>query len=346
MINPPSTTVVQAISASPNVRAGEIAASPNVRTEEFSDQHRDLAQWLQVDLSASLALRAERAVQAYNMATLHMVEAGLLLASVRAEVGAEAFLAVLAERGMPTQRAYELMQGAALIARLSPAQREQVIALSKTKVMALAGASAAAVQAALEDDELDIDLIGVRQLKQRIRDLEANLTDTAVQRDTAEAEAEGMRKRLARQPGDRDDKVPLVVADMRAELMVLGKKGELAIAGLYAMGTELVTLAGNEQAHDWADATLRLAVSQLGALRLQLDGVIKSYLRELPGEDPSPTERSYLSKQEVLETARRFGELSQVNDYERALREWEREQARPKGKGRPKAKPVAPGGAA
>lgn len=62
------------------------------------------------------------------------------------------------------------------------------------------------------------------------------------------------------------------------------------------------------------------------------------------GEDPSPSERSYLSKQEVLETARRFRELSQVHDYERALREWEREQAKPKGKGRPKAKPVAPGG--
>lgn len=346
MTKPLSTTVVQAISASTNVRTGEIATSPNVRTEEFSDQHRDLAQWLQLDLSASLALRAERAVQAYNMATLHMVEAGLLLASVHAEVGAEAFLAVLDERGMAKPRAYELMRGAALIARLSPAQREQVIALSKTKVMALAGASAAAVQAALEDDELDIDLIGVRQLKQRIRDLEANLTDTTVQRDTVEAEAEGMRKRLARQPGDREDKVPLVVADLRAELMAMGKKGELAIGGLYTLGTDLVTLAGSEQGQDWADATLRLAVSQLGALRLQLDGVIKSYLRELPGEDPSPTERSFLSKQEVLEAARRFGELSQVHDYERALREWEREQARPKGKGRPKAKPVAPGGAA
>ena len=89
---------------------------------------------------------------------------------------------------------------------------------------------------------------------------------------------------------------------------------------------------------------MRLAVSQLGALRLQIDGILKGYLTELPGEDPSPTEQSYLTKQEVLETARRFGELTQVHTYEHALREWERAQQRPRSKGRPAAKPVAPGG--
>lgn len=319
-----------------------ISASADVRTEEFGEQHRNLAQWMQLDLSASLALRAERAVQAYNMATMHMVEAGLLLASVRAEVGAEAFLAVLDERGMAKERAYELMRGAALIARLPPAQREQVIALSKSKVLALAGASAAAVQAALEDDELDIDLIGVRQLKQRIRDLEAGITDTTVQRDTAEAEAEGLRKRLARQPGDRDDKLPMVVADLRAELMALGKKASLAIDGFTPLGADLVALCCTEAGQTWGDASLRLAVAQLQALQVQLDGALRKCLTAFADQAAAPVPASYLTQQEMREAAERFEILTHTHSYEGRLREWEREQAKPKGKGRPAAAPKAP----
>lgn len=319
-----------------------VVASPDVRTEAFGEAEVNLATALQLDLMASPDVRTERAIQAYNMATRHMVEAGLLLLSVRADVGADAFAATLEERGMAKQRASELMRGAALVARLSSDERDRVLTMHKSKVVLLANASSAVVEAVLDDDEINVDLLSVRALRDRIRDLEAATTDLTVQRDTAEAEAEGLRKQVKRGLPDRQDGVPLVVADLRAEIMVLGKKASLALDGFHALASDLQALVGTDAAHEWADATLRLAVAQLSALAVQLNGELRYYATARPGEDMTPVDHSYLTKKEVVEAAQAFATLTQVHDYERALREWEREQQRPKGKGRPKAKPEAP----
>lgn len=324
------------------VAATALIASPDVRTLTFDDAAASLAGALQLDLQASPDVRTERAIQAYNMATRHMVEAGLLLLSVRSEVGPEAFSAVLEERGMAKQRASELMRGAALVARLGGDERDRVLAMHKSKVVLLANASPAVVEAVLEDDEIDVDLLTVRALRERVRDLEAATTDLTVQRDTAEAEAEGLRKQVKRGLPDRQDGVPLVVADLRAEIVALGKKAGLALDGFHALASDLQALVGTDAAHEWADATVRLAAAQLSALAVQLNGELRYYATALPGEDLTPASRSYLTKQEVIEAAKVCAELTQVHDYERALREWEREQQRPRGKGRPRAKPEAP----
>ena len=322
-----------------------ISVIPNVRNElSFGQADSDLAAYLGLNLAATTAVRAEQAVTAYNLATRHMVEAGLLLASVKAELTQEAFMALLDERGMAFQRAYELMRGAALAARLPVEQREQVLALSKSKVIALANASAAVVEAMLEDGEVDIDLIGVRELRQRIRDLEANLADTTVQRDTAEAEAEAAKKKLAKKPSDREDQVPQVVADIRAELMALVHQAELAIESIALLGPELMALIGGPVGV-WADPTLRQAISGVGHLGLLVDGLVKRLCDALVDGSAEPAVRSYLTQREILETAKAWASITAQHQHEKALREWEREQERPRGKGRPSAKPEAPKGA-
>jgi hypothetical protein len=301
-----------------------------------------MATALGLNLTAVPHVRIELAVTAHNQAARQLMEAGLLLSSVKADVPHDEFMAMLDERGMHFQRAYELMRGAAFVARLPADQRDEVLTLPKTKVLALANASPAVVEAMLEDGEADLNLIGVRELRARLRELEANLADTTVQRDTAEAEAEGLKKKLSKAPKAREDGVPMVVADLRAEIMAEGKKGSLAIDALNAVGNDCMALIGTEEAHDWADATLRLAFSQVAALRVQLDGLLVKYARELPGQDPTPAQLSYLSQQEIVEAAQAHEQLTKVGQYEAELRKWEREQERPRGKGRPAAKPVAP----
>ncbi|MBZ8142959.1 hypothetical protein CLD22_24080, partial [Rubrivivax gelatinosus] len=164
--------------------------------------------------------------------------------------------------------------------------------------------------------------------------------DASVQRDTAEAELQAANKRL--KGADRADSVPLVVADLRAEVLALAKKAELAVDAFNPLGVDIALLIGTE-ASAWADGTMRLAVSALCALRLQLDGVLTKYLKEAP-DAAQPSELSYLSKQEVVEAAKRYAELTALHDHEKALREWEAQQKRPRGKGRPTARPVAPEG--
>lgn len=305
-----------------------------------------LARTVSVQLDGTVAERIDQAAMHSSRSLRHELACGLLLISIKAECDHGEFASLLESRGFEVRGAQQSMQLARFVLGRSEAEREQLIGVQKSKVLQLASADPEVINAVLDEGIDKIDALSVRALRQRLHDMTASAADLAVQRDAAEAEAAGMRKQLTRQPGERDDKLPLVVADLRAEIMTMGKKADLAISSFYGLGIDLVNLRATDLTHDWADATMRLAVSQLGALRLQIDGIVKSFLAELPGEDPSPTEQSYLTKQEVLETARRFGELTQVHTYEHALRDWQREQEQPRGKGRPKAKPVTPGGAA
>ena len=323
------------------VVANELAIA-NVRNEiSFGDPDLALASYLGLDLTASADVLLEQAMTSFNLATRQMVTTGVLLARLKSGMTQPEFMALLDERGMNFGRAYELMRGAALAARLPEAQRDQVLALPKTKVIALASASPVVVEAMLEDGEADINLIGVRELRQRIRDLEAELTDTSVQRDTAESEAEGLRKKLAKGPKEREDRVPVVIADMRAEIAEAVKKAELALSTLQQLGPELMAVAGSA-ASDWLDPTLRLAVAGVASLQLQADGVLRQLATALPDADLKPTGSSYLSPQEVKDVAKAWAALTATHEHEKALREWERAKERPQGRGRPKARPEAP----
>lgn len=300
---------------------------------------------LGVELSGTLEERADAAAEHISRSQRHMLASGVLLASIKAQTEHGRFEELLAERGFEQRSAQRAMQYAQFILTRPEDEREALISLPKSKVLALASADPEVIEAMLSGGTDSIDALSVRALQQEISDLKASLADTSVQRDTAEAEAEGLKKRLAKQPKEREDAVPMVVADLRAEIVALTKKAELAIDSFSGAGVDVVNLIGTE-AHDWADATLRLAVSGLLAVQLQIDGVIKKFLRELPGEDPTPAERSYLSKDEVVETAQAFAKLIALHDHEKALRDWEAQQKRPRGKGRPAAKPEAPKGGA
>jgi outer membrane murein-binding lipoprotein Lpp len=329
-----------AADAGPHVRTGEIQVLSDRAV--FAEADAALADYLGLDLTTAPDVRAERAVLAYNSATRSLVEAGLLLASVKRDVSQEAFIELINQRGMHKQRAYSLMNGAALAARLPEDQREQVLALGKSKVLALGNASPEVVDQMLEEDDIDINALSVRDLRARLRELEAEVADTAAQRDAAEAEATGLKKKLAKTPLEREDAVPVVVADLRAEFVACTGKVDLALKSIEAIGPELVAMVGGP-AHDWVDGTARLAVSGLVALRMQIDGVLRKYTNLLPdGDRPDPVPSSYLSQQELAECADAWKVLAQTHTYEQDLRAHQREQERPRGRGRPSNAPKAP----
>ncbi len=167
--------------------------------------------------------------------------------------------------------------------------------------------------------------------------------DTGVQLETTEAKLTAAEKKLAKAPADRADHVPLVVAELRAEVAALVRKAELAIDSFNPLGADLMNLIGTDAAHAWADATIRLAVAGLSSLQLQVAGVLKKFSGAVPDAGIA-TEQSHLTLQEVVETAGRWEVLTRAHEHEKALREWEAEQKRPKGKGRPKDAPKAPKG--
>lgn len=305
----------------------------------FGEPERAMAHQMGINLQASADVRTEQAVFAQNVATYNLVQAGLLLSSVKAEMQPEAFEALIEARGLTKRRANELMQGASFCARLPEGARDEVMHLHKSKVMLLASATPEVVQVMLEDDDIDIDLIGVRALRERIRDLEASVADREVQLETAQAEAAAAKKAAKK---DRGGDVPIAIFDIRAEAVAQVERSRLAVDEVLALGRDLMNFVGVDGVYQWVDPTVRLAVTGLLSLQVQIDGAIRQLVRgfELEGVKPGPM--SYLTPAEIEEAAKRFADLVALHQHEKALRDWERQQERPRGKGRPAAKPEAP----
>lgn len=325
------------------------AANPRtVRGFEFTEADSAAALELGIMVGGAVGDRISRAVVSYNMAARLAVEAGYLLLSVKSELAHGEFETGVESLGLSSQRASELMRMAKFATALPESQRAEMLSLPKSKVLALASADPEVIEQLLEDGDVsDLDDLSVRGLRQRIRELEASTTDMAVQRDKAEADLKALEKKQRRAERDAEDQVvPLVVADLRSELAALIKKAELAVTSLHPVGVDIVGLSAHSDGAQWREPTLRLGVSGLLALRELVDGSLKSFTEAIGekakwlGDVPDPL--SFLDASEVKALAEDYGRLTAVHQHEAALREHERAQARPKGKGRPAKAPEAP----
>lgn len=320
-----------------------------VRAFDFSPADAEAAQQMGIVVAGPAGDRITRAVVSYNMAARLAVESGYLLLSVKGELPHGEFDDALAETGLSSQRASELMRMAKFTTSLPEAQRADMLSMPKSKVLLLASADASVIEDLLNDDEAgDLDALSVRELRQRIRGLEARNTDLAVQVDATEAERDGALKRLNKrnQRDEEEGGVPLVMADIRSEVAALVKKAELAIDSFTPLGVELVGYRGHAEAGVWVEPTGRLAIAGLLALRVLADGAIKRYAEALELDYASfegkPEALSFLAPEEILAVAQEWPTLTAVHGHEAALRQHERDQAKPKGKGRPTAAPKAP----
>ena len=131
---------------------------------------------------------------------------------------------------------------------------------------------------------------------------------------------------------------------MRAELAAHVKKGQLAADSVLMLGREVADLGAT--APEWSAPTARLAISGLLAMREHIDGSLKAYA-QLLGEDAEQLMKkapglAYLDASEISEVAADWARLTDMHNHEKSMREYDRKKARPKGKGRPPAEPVAP----
>lgn len=316
----------------------------NVRTFDrmaFDESDAQAVAQLGLVVGGSIDNQLTRAVTNYNQAARLTVEAGYLLLNIKSQIDNGGFIERIEQMGLSRFRAAEMMRMAKFVSAIPIEQRWEMIDLPKTKLIALASADKEVVEDLLENGTDDIKDLSVRALRCRIHDLEASNTNLTVERDTANAELATARKKL-NAPEDRQDSVPVVIADLRSEIVALGKKASLAVDGFNPLGRDIVNLLGSDAAYMWADATLRLALAQLAAIGLQVEGLLKSFKDALGDDGASAVEMSYLSGQEVVEAAQKFKELIAEHEHEAALRAWEREQERPRDKGRPRSKPEAP----
>lgn len=299
---------------------------------------RKLAQELNVNLDQTLEERADEAADRMNMSQRNFLAAGLILLSMKADCQYGEFLPMLQARGFEERAAQRAMMYASYVAEQPEHERERLLAMPKSKLMLLAAADPEVVEALSQSGE-SIDTLSVRALQEKIRDLEAAVADRDVRLETAEAEAKAAKKASKK---DRDSEVPVAIFDIRAEAVAQVEKAHLAVEEVQALGRDLTNLIGVDGVYQWVDPTARLAITGLLALQVQIDGVLKQLKDAFDLEDVKPAPMSYLVPVEVEEIAKRFADLIALHEHEKALRDWERQQERPRGKGRPASKPEAP----
>lgn len=287
----------------------------------------------------SLSDRADRAAEHMNKSQRHMLAAGLLLAALKVDADYGEFTSLIEARGFNPRAAQRAMTYAQYIVAQPIEERDRLISLPHSKVLALASADPEVIEALVESGE-SIDTLSVRALQEKIRDLESAVADREVRLETAEAEATAAKKASGKK--DRTGDVPIAIFDIRSEAVAQVEKTRLAVDEMQALGRDLTNLVGVEGVYTWVDPTARLVITGLVALNVQIEGVINQYRKAFHLEDVQPVPMSYLTPDEIEEVAKRFADLTALHQHEKALRDWERQQERPRGKGRPAAKPEAP----
>jgi hypothetical protein len=313
--------------------------SANVRVFDLTDAELLLANEMSIDISASICDLVSTAAIKTNQALALVVESGLLLIAARAKSKHGDFLALIEQCNMPIRRAQEAMSMAKYAANLPQAQRAEAMALPKTKVALLAQADPEVIADLFEDEGADITALSVRELKNQIRELTAAKTQSAVERQKTEQENVLLQKRLTAATAARADVtdiVPAHVSDIRLECAALYKKAELSIDGLARLTVEMPLLDG-EWALSVARSNFAALQSLIGAARGAAAELHRAYGADLDG-DNSTLER--LTQKELFKCATEYKDLIATHEHEAALRAHERDVAKPKGKGRPKAAPT------
>lgn len=319
--------------------------SPNVRGTGFGVAEQALADVLGVSVTGGTEARVSSAVAKTNSALRLVIEAGLVLLSVRAECEHGTFEALLNEHGMPSQRASEAMTYARFAASLSPADRDRVIELPKTKVLELAKADPEVLQDLFEDDAKfdELTALSVRDLRVALRDANAKRTDLSTRNEKLERERDRLQEELrvlregrVKTGGD----VPAVVQDIRLECAALHKKALMAVEDIGRLGREFLT-NGLPEDSEWNTPVVRHLHGSLTALHAVIGGQIadmhRSFGALLNGES---SVLDTFSPDEATRCALEYRALIQEHDHEAKAREWEREMDRPRKAGRPRNAPT------
>ncbi|MDF9428251.1 hypothetical protein EM868_00340 [Cupriavidus gilardii] len=211
--------------------------------------------------------------------------------------------------------------------------------------MALAKADPGVLEDLFADDEAfsDIASLSVRDLRQRIRTLEAAKTDLATKTETLERERDRLREdlRVAREGRVKTGgAVPILVQDIRLECAALHKKALISVEDIGRLASEHLANGLSENA-EWNVPVARHVHAALASLYATVGGLMaqmeQTYGPELAGD---ATVLDTFSPEEATRCALEYRALIAEHEHEKKAREWEREMERPRGVGRPKKRPV------
>lgn len=297
-----------------------------------------LATELGLDIHTSLETRMDAAVKKTNQALRLVIEAGVCYTTVRAELPHGEFENWLNERGVSRQRASEAMKLAHISKTLPTKERQQLFSVSKTKALLIAKADKEIIDQLIEETsggELkDLDQLSFRDMRDRIRKLEADKADLEVENETRAATIRNLNEQAAGARNFNQD-FPDFVNVSRHEGNALSTEISMRLDELERHVNELIDM-GSTAAPEMlsiAVTSLEIHLKALAARSYKIANHLNTNMGALVTELKS---EHVLSDEEIESAIRDRNTMTQEMQQQQKIRDDERENAKPRKPGRPK----------
>lgn len=287
---------------------------------------------LGISLAGSVAACVERAVAAQNTAAALVLEAGYLMLKAKSECEHGEFLKLLKAHEVTHQTASDLMLTAKFYTSLEPEKRKQVFTLSKTKLRALAAADPEVVQDFMDDPGEDLSALSVRELRQRLRDMES-LKNQTIKVLQADLEHEKSRNELLTAKDHRVYNFDLQTHLVREECLAHQAEAELALNSLRQLFEDCIN-DDNKVERDLRIEQVWVTLHVTAARAMDALAFLRGF--GLEGMPAAIEPQHWLTDDEALRWLDDYERVEHKHIKAKIERHDKREAAKPKGPGRPR----------
>lgn len=329
---------------------GEIIESESTTVATVENKYCNVATFVEVaqqfglDMDIPVEAKLDRMTLNLSRSVHYMLAAGMDLLSLREECEHGEWRELLESRGIEVTAAHRAITYAQFVINCPTGDRDKLLSLPKTKVLALAKADPEVLQDLFDNEDglADLTALSVRDMRLKIRKLEAEKVDSEVALETVDTQNQALRDEVEKLRSARVQSsgiVPIAVQDTRLEIAALHKKAELSIDDISRLTEEL--LAAPDVLGQYETPVARGLYRALCALSMSITGPIAQLhatYGDALGSQLAPAD--WLSDAEVAQVAAEYKALVREHDHEALDRQWEREMDRPAGRGRPKKRPT------
>lgn len=314
--------------------------SPSVRGFDDLDKVVTLAGELTINVESSTEELLDRGIKKTNSALRLVVEAGVNFLMAKSKVPHGEFEKLIKKKGVSSQRVSEAMNMARFAAKLPAKQRNSMLSMHKTKAQMLAHTDPEVIENLVDEDTdgqfEEINALSVRDLRNRIRQLEAQNADLDIELDTVVTREKALKNKVNKQL--EHSEYPGFVVAARHESNALSDKALLCFDDIERLINEMAHMheAGLNTEHvSMAVATITIHVRSLMSKSAQLIQQLQASGIELPPLGDFPSKLQYTDDEIVQAISDRRLMVDDLRQ-EALIREDEREAKKPRKRGAPK----------
>lgn len=296
---------------------------------------------LEINLPDSVTELQDWLVDAENAIARAMAKQGFGFIALKGQMEHGAWIDWLENNNFDERRVREQMSVAQMLLAAPESARPKLYGInSKKKLIALASLPAETIEDIAQSGELnELDQLSVREMKQRIRELQAEKADAAKQAETLQLQLESVRKKNV----STEAQFPLFYTEARQESAAVSEAAILNIDSLQRLIDEteaaLMNTARLSTTDSGAENFTLLAAKSLvlhvRAVAARANDLLRNVAQWECAQDIDLTAELLMTDAEAENFIHIRSMLIQQNRHEEIMREQARAMSQKRGRGRP-----------